>query len=135
MISGLWNHPKNAIPMGVATTGSSEAIMLGGLAMKRRWQARMKEAGKDIHNPGPAIIMGSEAQVALEKFARYFEVEPLYANVTPESHYVMSAESVKKIVEEHGERLIGVFVILGSVSYLTPTLRRRPDPADLHRCI
>ena len=25
---------------GTATVGSSEAILLGGLAMKRRWQAR-----------------------------------------------------------------------------------------------
>lgn len=68
--------------MGTATTGSSEAIMLGGLALKRRWQARMKAAGKDIHNPGPNIVMGAEAQVALEKFARYFEVECRLVPVT-----------------------------------------------------
>lgn len=61
--------------MGTATTGSSEAIMLGGLALKKRWQARQKAAGKSIHEPGPNIVMGAEAQVALEKFARYFDVE------------------------------------------------------------
>ena len=27
---------------GTATVGSSEAILLGGLAMKRRWQARAR---------------------------------------------------------------------------------------------
>ena len=70
--------------MGTATTGSSEAIMLGGLALKRRWQEKMKKAGKDIHKPGPNIVMGAEAQVALEKFARYFEVECRLVPVTPE---------------------------------------------------
>jgi glutamate decarboxylase len=70
--------------MGTACTGSSEAIMLGGLALKRRWQAKMKAAGKDIHNPGPNIVMGAEAQVALEKFARYFEVDCRLVPVTKE---------------------------------------------------
>lgn len=43
--------------------------------MKRIWQENRKKAGKSIHEPGPNIVMGSNAQVALEKFARYFEVE------------------------------------------------------------
>jgi len=84
MISHLWHAPKDSKPMGTATTGSSEAIMLGGMALKKKWQARMKAAGKDIHNPGPNIVMGAEAQVALEKFARYFEVECRLVPVTPE---------------------------------------------------
>jgi len=84
MISHLWHAPKDSKPMGTATTGSSEAIMLGGMALKKKWQARMKAAGKDIHNPGPNIVMGAEAQVALEKFARYFEVDCRLVPVTPE---------------------------------------------------
>lgn len=48
----------------------------------------MKKAGKDIHNPGPNIVMGAEAQVALEKFARYFEVECRLVPVTPEVSYI-----------------------------------------------
>lgn len=47
--------------MGTATTGSSEAIMLGGLAMKRRWQERQKKAGKPYDKPN--CIMGANAQV------------------------------------------------------------------------
>lgn len=42
--------------------------MLGGLAMKKRWQEARKAAGKDYYNPN--IIFGANAQVALEKFAR-----------------------------------------------------------------
>lgn len=86
MIADLWHAPpsdhKSAI--GTATTGSSEAIMLGGLAMKNRWRAKMKEAGKDIYRPGPNIVMGANAQVALEKFARYFDVEARLVPVTKE---------------------------------------------------
>lgn len=59
--------------------------MLGGLALKRRWQEKMKKLGKDIHNPGPNIVMGAEAQVALEKFARYFEVEARLVPITKEA--------------------------------------------------
>lgn len=83
MISHLWHSPAGS-SIGTATTGSSEAIMLGGLALKKKWQERMKAAGKDIHNPGPNIVMGAEAQVALEKFARYFEVEGRLVPVTKE---------------------------------------------------
>ncbi|BEJ15224.1 hypothetical protein CspHIS471_0409910 [Cutaneotrichosporon sp. HIS471] len=112
MIGGLWNVPKDKGKVrGTACTGSSEAIMLGGLAMKRRWQAKMKAAGKDIHKPGPNIVMGAEAQVALEKFASYFEVETRLVPVTAESHYVMDPKAAMKYVDEN---TIGVFVIMGS---------------------
>jgi|SRR5579862_1395145 len=44
MISHLWRIPKGETAIGTATTGSSEAIHLGGMAMKRRWvEKRMKE--------------------------------------------------------------------------------------------
>ncbi|CAK9780193.1 glutamate decarboxylase [Cutaneotrichosporon oleaginosum] len=110
MIAGLWNAPPGDVK-GTACTGSSEAIMLGGLAMKRRWQAKMKAAGKDIYRPGPNIVMGAEAQVALEKFASYFEVETRLVPVTRESDFVMDPKEAMKHVDEN---TIGVFVILGS---------------------
>jgi len=44
IISHLWRIPKGETAIGTATTGSSEAIHLGGMAMKRRWvERRMKE--------------------------------------------------------------------------------------------
>ena len=58
--------------------------MLGGLALKKRWQARVKASGRSIHEPGPNIVMGAEAQVALEKFARYFDVECRLVPITKE---------------------------------------------------
>lgn len=109
IISHLWNVPKGHTAIGTATTGSSEAIHLGGLAMKRRWQAARKAAGKDTSSPN--ILMGSNAQVALEKFARYFEVEARILPVSVESHYCLDPELVRTNVDEN---TIGVFVIMGS---------------------
>ena len=43
--------------------------MLGGLAMKKRWQEARKKEGKDYYHPN--IVFGANAQVALEKFARF----------------------------------------------------------------
>lgn len=111
MLADLWHAPAGSKAIGTATTGSSEAIMLGGLALKKRWQAKMKAAGKSIHEPGPNIVMGNEAQVALEKFARYWDVECRLVPVDEESRYVMSAKNAMQFVDEN---TIGIFVILGS---------------------
>ena len=40
MLADLWNAPDAADSVGTSTTGSSEGCMLGGLALKRRWQQR-----------------------------------------------------------------------------------------------
>lgn len=108
MLATLWGA-KGGEAMGTPTTGSSEAIMLGGLAMKKRWQERQKAAGKPYDKPN--CIMGSNAQVAIEKFARYFEVENRLIPVCAESRHCLD---VKKIKEQLDENTIGVFVILGS---------------------
>jgi glutamate decarboxylase len=75
MIARLFNAPvqdaSNA--MGTSTIGSSEAIMLGVLAMKKRWQNQRKEAGKPFDKPN--LVMNSAVQVCWEKAARYFDVE------------------------------------------------------------
>ncbi|KAF5098547.1 hypothetical protein D0Z00_001990 [Geotrichum galactomycetum] len=109
ILSHLWNVPEGKTAVGTATTGSSEAIHLGGLAMKRRWEARQKAAGKPYDRPN--ILMGANAQVALEKFARYFDVEPRIIPVCKESSYCLD---VTKVKEELDENTIGIFVILGS---------------------
>ena len=62
IIANLWGASKNETAIGSATTGSSEAIHLGGLAMKRRWQEKRDKEGKDKSKPN--IIMGANAQVS-----------------------------------------------------------------------
>ncbi|EJD02106.1 glutamate decarboxylase [Fomitiporia mediterranea MF3/22] len=111
MLADLWNAPNTKQAIGTATTGSSEAIQLGGLAMKRIWQEKRKAAGKSIHEPGPNIVMGANAQVALEKFARYFEVECRLVPISEESRYRLDP---KKAMEYVDENTIGIFIILGS---------------------
>ena len=109
IIAHLWGVQKGERAIGSATTGSSEAIHLGGLAMKRRWQERRMKEGKDTSKPN--IIMGANAQVALEKFARYFEVEARILPVSEKSNFRLDPELVKENIDEN---TIGVFVILGS---------------------
>ncbi|PLW30430.1 hypothetical protein PCASD_15608 [Puccinia coronata f. sp. avenae] len=111
MLAHVWHARDSSNAIGTATTGSSEAIHLGGLAMKKIWQAKRKAAGKSIHEPGPNIVMGANAQVALEKFARYFDVEARLVPVSEESNYCLDPEKAMEYVDEN---TIGVFVILGS---------------------
>ncbi|KAI9744505.1 MAG: hypothetical protein M1818_002034 [Claussenomyces sp. TS43310] len=109
IIANLWGAQKGEKAIGTATTGSSEAIHLGGLAMKRRWQEKRMAAGKDTSKPN--IVMGANAQVALEKFARYFEVDARILPVSQKSDFRLDPELVKQNIDEN---TIGIFVILGS---------------------
>ena len=93
---------------GVSTVGSSEAVMLGGLAMKWRWRAAREAAGKDGSRPN--LIMGSNVQVVWEKFCRYFDVEPKYLPMARD-RYVITPEQVREAVDEN---TIGVVAILGT---------------------
>jgi glutamate decarboxylase len=70
MIARLFNAPvhKDSQAMGTSTVGSSEAIMLGVLAMKKRWQNQRKAAGKPFDKPN--LIMNSAVQVCWEKACR-----------------------------------------------------------------
>jgi glutamate decarboxylase len=118
MLAALWNAPSASNAIGTATTGSSEAAQLGGLAMKKMWQERMKKAGKNRYEPGPNIVMGANAQVALEKFAKYFDVEARLVPVSKESRYCLDPKRAMEYVDEN---TIGVFVILGSMFHILLT--------------
>ena len=72
ILADLWNAPTAASAIGCSTTGSSEACMLGGLALKHKWRERMQAAGKPTDKPN--LITGP-VQVCWHKFARYFDVE------------------------------------------------------------
>ena len=66
------DDPASAI--GVSTVGSSEAVMLAGLALKLA-VARARRQGL-AQAQRPNLVMGSNVQVVWEKFCRYFDVEP-----------------------------------------------------------
>jgi glutamate decarboxylase len=72
ILADLWRSPAAATTLGCSTTGSSEAAMLGGLALKWKWRARRTAAGKSGDRPN--LVCGP-VQVCWKKFARYFDVE------------------------------------------------------------
>ncbi|MDA8193547.1 MAG: glutamate decarboxylase [Thermaerobacter sp.] len=107
IMADLWHAPNPHDSIGVSTTGSSEACMLGGLVLKRRWQQARKQQGLSIDRPN--IVFSSAVQVVWEKFANYFEVEPRYVNVTPDKPH-LTPEGVLEAVDEN---TIGVVPVLG----------------------
>ncbi|KAK1308369.1 Glutamate decarboxylase 1 [Acorus calamus] len=110
IIAHLFNAPlgDSEIAVGVGTVGSSEAIMLAGLAFKRKWQNKRKAEGKPYDKPN--IVTGANVQVCWEKFARYFEVELKEVKLT-EGYYVMDPVKAVEMVDEN---TICVAAILGS---------------------
>ncbi|CAL0307668.1 unnamed protein product [Lupinus luteus] len=110
IIAHLFNAPLEEAEhaVGVGTVGSSEAIMLAGLAFKRKWQNRRKEEGKPYDNPN--IVTGANVQVCWEKFARYFEVELKEVKLS-EGYYILDPEKAIEMVDEN---TICVAAILGS---------------------
>lgn len=94
--------------IGTSCVGSSEAIMLAVLAMKKRWKNRRQAAGKSTEKPN--IIMSSAVQVCWEKAARYFEVDEKLVYCT-EERYVIDPEETVNLIDEN---TIGICVILGT---------------------
>ncbi|WP_207711385.1 glutamate decarboxylase [Sulfobacillus harzensis] len=107
IMADLWHAPNPHQALGVSTTGSSEACMLGGLALKRRWQKKQREQGKSTEHPN--IVFSSAVQVVWEKFAAYFEVEPRYVDVTPERPH-LTPDGVLEVVDEN---TIAVVPVMG----------------------
>ncbi|AKG72082.1 glutamate decarboxylase [Serratia fonticola] len=106
MLADLWKSPSPGTTLGCSTIGSSEAAMLGGLALK--WQWRKKRAAQGLTTDKPNMICGP-VQICWHKFARYFDVElreiPLEGD-----RLIMSPEEVLKRVDEN---TIGVVPTLG----------------------
>jgi glutamate decarboxylase len=108
ILSHLWNAPSHSQATGTSTTGSSEACMLGGMALLWRWRARRRAAGLDTAKPN--LVMGSTVQVCWEKFCRYWQVEPRKVPMVPGRLHLRGPEAAAKC----DENTIGVVAILGS---------------------
>ena len=106
MLADLWNSPDAVNTMGCSTTGSSEAAMLGGMAMKWRWRDKMKAQGKAVDKPN--MICGP-VQICWHKFARYWDIE-LREIPMEGDRLIMTPEEVIKRCDEN---TIGVVPTLG----------------------
>jgi glutamate decarboxylase len=107
MLADLWHVPDDADTIGTSTIGSSEACMLGGLALKRLWQERRRAEGKPTDRPN--LVLSAAVQVVWEKFCNYWEIEPRYVPVTPD-HLVLDGDGLDQYVDEN---TIGVVAVLG----------------------
>ncbi len=108
ILSNLWHAPESEEATGCSTTGSSEAAMLGGLALKRRWQHQRQAEGKPADKPN--LVMGINVQVCWEKFANYWDVEMRLVPMEGDRFTLSADEAVKRC----DENTIGVVAILGS---------------------
>jgi len=106
MLADLWNSPDAANTQGCSTTGSSEAAMLGGMAMKWRWREKMRAQGKATDKPN--LITGP-VQICWHKFARYWDVE-IREIPMEDGRLMLSPEEVIKLCDEN---TIGVVPTLG----------------------
>lgn len=112
MIGRLFNAPQsdveNAAAVGTSCVGSSEAIMLAVLAMKKRWKNKRAAAGLSTDRPN--IVMSSAVQVCWEKATRYFEVEEKLVYCSTERFVIDPVQTVDLV----DENTIGICVILGT---------------------
>jgi glutamate decarboxylase len=108
MLSRLWHGPEAEQATGCSTTGSSEAAMLGALALKRQWQLRREAEGKPTDRPN--LVMGINVQICWEKFANYWDVEMRLVPMEGDRFTLSAEEAVKRC----DENTIGVIAILGS---------------------
>jgi glutamate decarboxylase len=106
ILADLWHAPVAEAAVGCSTTGSSEAAMLAGMALKHRW------ANRTGHDPArrPNLVMGANVQVCWDKFCRYWEVEPRLVPMEGERYHLDAASAVAQC----DENTIGVVAILGS---------------------
>jgi glutamate decarboxylase len=108
MLARLWHAADGDHAPGTSTTGSSEACMLGGLALKRRWRNARRAAGQPVDRPN--IVMGVNVQVCWEKFANYWDVEQRLVPMEGDRFHLTPEEAVARC----DENTIGVVTVLGS---------------------
>jgi glutamate decarboxylase len=108
ILAGLWHAPAHGAATGCSTTGSSEACMLGGMALLWRWRARRRAAGAPTAKPN--LVMGSNVQVCWDKFCRYWQVEPRLVPMEAGRLHLRGPEAAAQC----DENTIGVVAVLGS---------------------
>src|SRR3954452_9880571 len=108
MLHSLFHGAGEPDAPGTACAGSSEAVMLGALAMKWRWKAARSAAGKPIERLN--LVYGADAHVVWDKFCRYFEVEPRQVPLA-RGRYTVGAEELAPRIDEN---TIGVVAVVGT---------------------
>jgi glutamate decarboxylase len=108
MLHDLFNGAGEPEAPGTACAGSSEAVMLGALAMKWRWKAAHEGAGKPADRPN--LVYGADVHVVWDKFCRYFDVEPRQVNLA-KGKVTVGPDEFEPHVDEN---TIGVVAVVGT---------------------
>jgi glutamate decarboxylase len=108
MLHSMFNGPSGARTPGTACAGSSEAVMLGALAMKWRWRQAREKAKKPTDRPN--LVYGADVHVVWDKFCRYFDVEPRKVPLS-KGRYTMGPEDFEPQIDEN---TIGVVAVVGT---------------------
>ncbi|MDX2604003.1 glutamate decarboxylase [Streptomyces caniscabiei] len=109
MLADLWNAPDPGAAVGCSTTGSSEACMLAGMALKRRWANRNADRYPSA-GARPNLVMGVNVQVCWEKFCNFWEVEARLVPMEGDRYHLDPAAAAALC----DENTIGVVGVLGS---------------------
>lgn len=109
ILGDLWNAPKSKAVIGTSTVGSSEASMLGGMAMKFRWRKHAEKRGLDVYAQKPNLIISTGYQVCWEKFCVYWDIE---MRQVPMDNGDLSMD-MTKVMDYVDEYTIGIVGILG----------------------
>ena len=108
MLHDLFHGDGEPDEPGAACAGSSEAVMLGALAMKWRWKQARKKASRPDDTPN--LVYGADVHVVWDKFCRYFDVEPRKIDIA-KGHSVMRPEDLEPHIDEN---TIGVVAVAGT---------------------
>lgn len=108
IIARLWSSPEEEEAVGTSTVGSSEAAMLGGMALLKKWRKRREADGKAADRPN--MVMGINVQVCWEKFCTYWDIETRFVPME-EGRYHLGVNEAIGLCDEN---TIAVLTIMGS---------------------
>jgi glutamate decarboxylase len=109
IIADLWHVPSQEKMIGTSTVGSSEACMLGGMAMKFKWRNEAIARGLDVQKKKPNLVISSGFQVCWEKFCVYWDID---MRIVPMDEAHMSID-IDKVMDYVDDYTIGIVGILG----------------------
>jgi glutamate decarboxylase len=110
ILANLWHDPDH-VPTGVSSSGSSEAAMIAGLALKWCWRRQRGGSGHDTERPN--LVLPTTAQVCWTKFCRYWDVETRYVPISTGCLTMDPARTVAAC----DENTIGVVPALGATTH------------------
>ncbi|MEG2548627.1 MAG: glutamate decarboxylase [Eubacterium sp.] len=116
IIADLWHAQPNENFLGTSTVGSSEACMLGGLAMKFSWRTNALKQGLNINAKKPNLVISSAYQVCWEKFCVYWDIEMRLVPLD-EDHMNLNLGIVMDYVDEYTIGIVGILGITYTGKY------------------